>query len=148
MLRDTQTTNELHSLYIVMAPTSLTRFKHALAIRLAALASMLALFACARRSRTPVFTVRQSFTVRTFPAGAKSVRGWFWMPEDRPEQHVMEFRVTEAPQSFPQSTRDPRYGRSWIYAEAGGDKPLRVVTEFKVLRHKSAAWRTPRRLVP
>ena len=81
-----------------------------------------------------VFTVRQSFTVKDIPEGAKNVRGWFWMPEDRPEQRILEFRVTEAPSSM-RITRDPTYGRSWIYAEAPvGDKPLRVVAEFKVLR--------------
>ncbi len=81
------------------------------------------------------FAVRQSYTVSNVPAGAKVVRGWFWMPEDRPEQKVLEFRVTEAPPSF-RITRDPRYGRSWIYAEISADaaKPLRIVSEFKVLR--------------
>jgi len=78
-----------------MAPTSLTPVQARPGIRLAALASMLALFACAPAFADTVFTVRQSFTVKDVPAGAKSVRGWFWMPEDRPEQHVMEFRVTE-----------------------------------------------------
>jgi transglutaminase-like putative cysteine protease len=83
------------------------------------------------------YTVRQSFTVKDVPAGARNVRGWFWRPEDRPEQKVLEFHVTEGPPSL-RITRDPRYGRSWIYAEAEADpaKPLRVVTEFKVLRRK------------
>ncbi len=81
-----------------------------------------------------VFTVKQTFTVKDGPADAKSVRGWFWMPEDRPEQKVIDFRVTEAPSSF-KITRDPRYGRSWLYAEStAGDKPLHIVTEFKVQR--------------
>lgn len=81
------------------------------------------------------YVVRQEFTVKDVPAGAKKVRGWFWMPEDRPEQKVIEFRVVEAPESF-KMTRDPRYGRSWLYADAKVDpaKPLRVVTEFKVQR--------------
>ena len=81
------------------------------------------------------YTVRQEFTVKDVPQGAKNVRGWFWMPEDRPEQTVIEFRVVEAPDSL-KITRDPRYGRSWLYAEgkASADQPLRVVTEFKVVR--------------
>lgn len=81
------------------------------------------------------YTVRQTFTVKDVPAGTKKVRGWFWMPEDRPEQRVLELRVTEGPGAL-RITRDPRYGRSWIYAETAGDQPLRVVTEFKVLRRK------------
>jgi transglutaminase-like putative cysteine protease len=59
------------------------------------------------------------------------------MTEDRPEQKVLEFRVVEAPASL-RVTRDPGYGRHWLYADApaSADKPLRVVTEFKVLRKK------------
>jgi hypothetical protein len=82
-----------------------------------------------------VFTVRQSYTVTNLPDGAKRVRGWFWMPEDRPEQKVLEFKVITAPDSF-RITRDPRYGRSWLHADVAADanKPLEIVTEFKVLR--------------
>ena len=81
------------------------------------------------------YVVRQTFTVKDVPEGAKNVRGWFWMPEDRPEQKVLEFRVVEGPQSL-QITRDPRYGRSWVYSDAkvSAEKPLRIVTEFKVQR--------------
>jgi hypothetical protein len=31
-----------------------------------------------------VYTVRQTFTLKDVPEGGKQVRGWFWMPEDRP----------------------------------------------------------------
>ena len=81
------------------------------------------------------YVVRQEFTVKDLPQGSKNVRGWFWMPEDRPEQKVLEFRVVEAPASL-KITRDPGYGRSWLYADGkvSTDKPLRVVTEFKVVR--------------
>lgn len=99
------------------------------------LAVLLGVLACAPTFADTIYTVRQTFTVKDVPADAKNVRGWFWMPEDRPEQRVLEFRVTEAPQSL-RITRDPRYGRSWIYAEAAGNQPLRVVSEFKVLRRK------------
>lgn len=95
----------------------------------------LALSAGTPASGDTIYAVRQSFTVKDVPAGAKSVRGWFWMPEDRPEQRVLEFRVVDAPESL-RITRDPRYGRSWLYADVAPnpDKPLRIVTEFKVLR--------------
>jgi transglutaminase-like putative cysteine protease len=81
------------------------------------------------------YLVRQSFTVKDLPAGTDKVQGWFWMPEDRPEQRILEFRVVEAPESL-RITRDPRYGRAWLHAEttASANKPLRVVTEFKILR--------------
>ena len=86
-------------------------------------------------SADTTYVVHQEFTVKDVPGGSKNVRGWFWMPEDRPEQKVIEFRVVEAPESL-QITRDPRYGRSWLYADAkvNPEKPLKVVTEFKVVR--------------
>lgn len=84
-----------------------------------------------------IYTGRQTYTVKELPADAKMVRGWFWMPEDRPEQKVMDFRITEAPATV-RVTRDPRYGRSWIYAEApaNASKPLRIATEYRILRRK------------
>jgi len=95
------------------------------------------------------FTVRQSFVVSDLPAYARQVRGWFWMPEDRPEQKVLEFRVVEAPDSL-RITRDPRYGRSWLYAEAPAraDQPLRIVTEFKVHRRKVSGMADPTHAQP
>ncbi len=99
------------------------------------LVALVGWLACGSAMADTIYTVRQTYTVKDLPADAKNVRGWFWMPEDRPEQSVLEFRITEAPESL-RITRDPRYGRSWIYAEAAASssKPLRVVTEFKVLR--------------
>jgi len=82
-----------------------------------------------------LYTVRQTFTVTNLPEGAKQVRGWFWMPEDRPGQRVLEFRVVKGPESV-RITRDPTYGRSWVYAEiaANPQNPLQIVTEFKLVR--------------
>jgi hypothetical protein len=104
-----------------------------------ATASMLAvaglLFSAALLHADTLFTVRQTFSVPDVKTDAKQVRGWFWMPEDRPGQKVLEFKVLEAPENM-QITRDAKYGRSWIYAQAPANpaKPLKVVTEFKVLR--------------
>jgi transglutaminase-like putative cysteine protease len=101
---------------------------------LLALVAAISAFTLQTASADTVYTVKQTFTVKDVPAGAKTVKGWFWMPEDRPEQRVLEFRVTEAPSSL-RITRDPRYGRSWLHAEVpAGEKPLKIVTEFKVLR--------------
>jgi transglutaminase-like putative cysteine protease len=86
-----------------------------------------------------LFTVRQTFSVPDVDKDAKQIRGWFWMPEDRPGQKVLEFKVVEGPENL-QITRDPKYGRSWIYAQVAADpaKPLKIVTEFKVLRQNLA----------
>jgi transglutaminase-like putative cysteine protease len=65
------------------------------------------------------------------------------MPEDGPDQRVLEFRVVEGPDSL-RVTRDPRYGRSWLYAEGqASGKPLRIVTEFKVVREKISGRALP-----
>jgi transglutaminase-like putative cysteine protease len=86
-----------------------------------------------------VFTVRQTYSVPDVEKDAKEVRGWFWMPEDRPGQKVLEFKVIEGPANL-QVTRDPKYGRSWLYAavKANPEKPLKIVTEFKVVRQNIA----------
>jgi transglutaminase-like putative cysteine protease len=91
-----------------------------------------------------VYTVRQTFSV-----GAKQVRGWFWMPENQPGQQVLDFRIVEAPKTV-KITRDPSYGRSWIYAEAPASKgkPLQVVAEFKILRQTVSAGATPEKTGP
>jgi len=96
-----------------------------------------------------LYTVRQTFMVKDFPEGAKQVRGWFWMPEDRPEQRVLEFRVLEAPESL-RITRDPGYGRSWLYADVAAklEKPLRIVTEFKVARRAVSGMADPDKTGP
>lgn len=111
--------------------------------------ALLALLAGSLAQADSIFTVRQTYTVKDLPAEAKAVRGWFWMPEDRPEQKVLEFRVVEAPETF-RVTRDSKYGRSWLYAEAAADtnKPLRIVTEFKIMRRQVSGLADERRAGP
>jgi hypothetical protein len=96
-----------------------------------------------------VYVVRQSFTVKDLPEGARQVQGWFWMPENRPEQEVLDFRVVESPESF-RITRDLTYGRSWLYGAAAADpaKPLKIVTEFKVRRRVVSGRADPARTGP
>ena len=96
---------------------------------------LLGLLLAASTQADTLFTVKQTFTVTNLPAGAKTVRGWFWMPEDRPQQRVLDFGIVEAPDGT-RITRDPRYGRSWIYVEAAAtpDAPLKILTEFKIQR--------------
>ncbi|MDB6054476.1 MAG: transglutaminase domain protein [Verrucomicrobiales bacterium] len=90
---------------------------------------------CAKVKADAVYIVRQSYSIKDLPSGAKQVKGWFWMPENRPEQQVLDFKVVEAPASL-KITRDPKYGRSWLYAEvaANPEVPMRIITEFTVLR--------------
>jgi hypothetical protein len=83
------------------------------------------------------YAVRHQLAVKDLPADAKRVRIWFWMPEDTPEQTVLDFRIVEAPEGT-RITRDPTYGRSWIHADVAADaaKPPRLVTEFRLRRRE------------
>ena len=105
-----------------------------------------ALLASSTLRADTVFTVRQTFSVPDVEKDAKQVRGWFWMPEDRPGQKVLEFKVVEGPENL-QITRDRKYGRSWIYAQvpANPAKPLKIVTEFKVLRQNLEGLADPQK---
>ena len=83
------------------------------------------------------YAVRHQLAVKDLPADAKQVRIWFWMPEDTPEQKVLDFRIVEAPDGV-RITRDSTYGRSWIYADVVADpaNPPRIVTEFRLRRRE------------
>jgi transglutaminase-like putative cysteine protease len=83
------------------------------------------------------YAVRHQMAVKDLPADAKRVRVWFWMPEDTPEQTVLDFRIVEAPEGA-RVTRDRGYGRSWIHADVAADaaKPPRIVTEFRLRRRE------------
>jgi transglutaminase-like putative cysteine protease len=71
------------------------------------------------------------------------------MPEDRPEQEVLDFRIVRAPGSF-RITRDPVYGRSWLYAAVAADpgKPLEIVTEFTIRRRAVSGLADPAKTGP
>lgn len=130
----------------LMKPPNCSTVHRSSAILLALLGLSLASLPAAADT---IYTIRQTYIVKDIPEGAKQVRGWFWMPEDRPEQQVLEFRVLESPESL-RITRDPRYGRSWLYADVAvnPEKPLRVVTEFKVIRRKVSGMANPAKAGP
>lgn len=101
------------------------------------LTALAAVLAMPSANSDALYKVRQTYTVKQLPEGAKRVQGWFWMPEDRPGQKVLDFRILEASASA-RLTRDPGYGRSWVYVDGAADpgQPLRVVTEFTLLRQR------------
>jgi hypothetical protein len=59
------------------------------------------------------------------------------MPEDTPEQKVLDFKIVEAPEGV-RITRDATYGRSWIHVDVAADaaKPPKIVTEFRLRRRE------------
>ncbi|HVR35061.1 MAG TPA: transglutaminase-like domain-containing protein [Methylomirabilota bacterium] len=116
---------------------------------------LIACLAALSSSHTPgafadtVYEIRQTYSVNELPDDAKRIRGWFWMPENQPGQQVLDFRILEAPDSL-RITRDPRYGRSWIYVEADAnpDRPFRLVTEFSVIREALSGLADPAKAGP
>lgn len=83
------------------------------------------------------YAVRHQVAVKDLPADAQRVRLWFWMPEDSPEQKVLDFRIVQAPEGV-RITRDASYGRAWIHVDVAADpaKPPKVVTEFRLRRRE------------
>ncbi len=136
-----------------------TRFAGATALALAALAA--STMTTSAEETTPaasprvmppsetVYDVTHSFTVKSLPEGAKNVRIWFWMPEDRPEQKVNDFRIVDAPEGA-RVTRDAAYGRSWVYAEAAADPkaPPKIVTKFTMTRRAVGGLADPAKTSP
>ncbi len=94
--------------------------------------------------RQTTYDVAHTLTVEGLPEGAHRVRMWFWMPEDRPGQRVLDFRVTEGPDGV-RITRDPEYGREWVYADAqvDGAGRARIATEFTLVREVVAGRADP-----
>jgi transglutaminase-like putative cysteine protease len=83
------------------------------------------------------YSVRHQMAVKDLPADAKQVRIWFWMPEDTPEQKVLDLKIVEAPEGT-RITRDTTYGRAWIHVDVAADaaKPPKIVTEFRLRRRE------------
>jgi transglutaminase-like putative cysteine protease len=81
-----------------------------------------------------VYKVEHSLTVKDIPDGAKTVRIWFWFPDDDPDQKVLNYAVTQAPSVY-RLTRDPVNGHRYLYAEADNPKTtLTLATEFTLRR--------------
>lgn len=86
-------------------------------------------------SKTATFDVTHRLTVKDVPAGAKSVRVWFWTPDDDEAQKVLDLEVAKAPQTY-RITRDAANGHRYLYAEVQqpGNQPIILETHFKIKR--------------
>ncbi|MCG3134009.1 MAG: hypothetical protein HMLKMBBP_01278 [Planctomycetes bacterium] len=80
------------------------------------------------------YDLLHTFEVKNVPEGAKSVRIWFWVPEDTTDQKVLEFAVKSAPAGW-RFTRDRTNGSRFLYAELDPSKASpRIETAFKFRR--------------
>lgn len=80
------------------------------------------------------YDVRHDLAVTGLPADAKSVRVWFWVPEDTTDQKVLEMSVQSAPEGW-RFTRDRTHGSRFLYAECDPSKTApKIETTFKFRR--------------
>jgi transglutaminase-like putative cysteine protease len=73
-------------------------------------------------------------TVKDVPEGSKSVRVWFWLPDDDDCQKLLDLSVVEAPTGY-QITRDAANGHRYLYAEVQNpSKTVNLATDFVIRR--------------
>src|SRR5262245_27630579 len=49
---------------------------------------------------TATYQVQHALTVKDIPAGSKTVRVWFWLPDDDDGQKLLDLAVREAPAGY------------------------------------------------
>lgn len=108
---------------------------------------------CSSPGATLGFEARNDFAV-TVPDGAKEVRAWFALPDDRdPMQEVRNLRIeTVAPAGMTATTRETRdaAGNRFLYVEGRGGKGgvLEVRTSFGLERREELHAVDPERTRP
>ncbi|MGE3165917.1 MAG: transglutaminase-like domain-containing protein [Planctomycetota bacterium] len=87
------------------------------------------------------YRVRQTVTVGPFDAAAKRVACWVSIPDDDPNQVVLDLAVASAPGEWA-IVKEPRDGNRFLYVQAVAPKAtsLDVVVDF-VLRRRSVSVR-------
>lgn len=82
-----------------------------------------------------IYDTRQTVRLGEIPAGAKQVKIWVCVPDDNPQQRVLDLVVTEAPASWRMVT-EPEYGNRFLYCEiANPAKPtVEIVVDYSVQR--------------
>ncbi|HTF90892.1 MAG TPA: putative porin [Planctomycetota bacterium] len=82
-----------------------------------------------------VYRVRQTVKLDQIPAGSKLVRWWVSVPDDAPNQQVLDFAVTAAPGPW-KIEREPDRGNRFLYIEVANPDAaaMSAVVEFTVRR--------------
>lgn len=99
-------------------------------------------------SAQAVFQIHHELTVKDIPTGSKKLRVWFWLPDDTPEQKVLQLSVPAAPERY-KITRDAANGHRYIYAEQN-DPPatVAVATDFVLARRSTSVRLDPAKAGP
>ena len=79
--------------------------------------------------------MKHTLTVKGVPADAKSVRIWFWVPDDDEAQRVLNLGVEKAPSGY-RLTRDAASGHRYLYAEVNNPKEATVTLATSFLIHR------------
>jgi hypothetical protein len=88
----------------------------------------------ARAGKSATFSAKNEFKV-TVPEGAKSVRAWFAMPQELPEQKIADLKIEC---SVPHKIVKDDHGNSFVYVEAAAPaaKEIALVESFKITRQE------------
>jgi len=90
--------------------------------------------------RSNVFEVRQTVKLAPIPGGSRNVRVWVCVPDDTPQQRVLDLSVAQAPAGWRMVT-EPEYGNRFLYCEVddpGGDT-VEVVVDYVAERLEQRA---------
>ena len=88
----------------------------------------------AREGKSATFSAKNEFKI-TVPEGAKSVRAWFAMPQDLPEQKVADLEIEC---SVPHKVVKDDHGNSYVYVEAAAPaaREIALGESFKITRQE------------
>ena len=82
-----------------------------------------------------LYKVRQTVTLSALDAAAHDVKWWVSIPDDNPDQEVLDLRVVSAPGAW-KIVREPENGNRFLYVQATdpGAESLDAVVEFTLRR--------------
>ena len=100
-------------------------------------------------TRSATYQVRHALTVKDIPSGSKSVRVWFWLPDDDECQDVLELVLENPPPGY-RITRDAANGHRYLYAELNNPASgsFQLSTRFTLRRRAVALTLDPAKAVP
>ena len=115
----------------------------------AAVVGMAAALNVLGQGASAVYDVEHTVAVRDLPAGAKTVKVWFWMPENDANQTTRSFTIDEAPEGY-LIVREPTTGSRFLYAEAPvkEGEAVSFATRFTVERREVSASIEPSKVGP
>lgn len=95
------------------------------------------------------YAIQHTLLVQHIPSGAKTVRIWFWLPQNDAVQKVSHFKVVQSPPGY-RIVNDASAGMTYLYCDV--TKPtqptIKIVTDFTVYRRRVKIHLNPRNVQP